>query len=121
MFLPPTLLLPTTADCVPGPAATTVSFVPDEADSMRTIPTVTVKNTPKCPQKQKNIFYFFRGGGILSSLISFELSSFKESSESIPRPLSSLSGSKQAFKTSCSDKCFSDVIFVVAVFSLKFN
>ena len=53
VFLPPTSLLPTTADCIPAPATTTVSLAPDEAYSVRTIPTVTVKNTPKHPQKRK--------------------------------------------------------------------
>ena len=43
----------TTTDCVPAPATTAVSFVPDEADSISAISTVTVKNTPKRPQKQK--------------------------------------------------------------------
>ena len=39
-------------------------------------------------------------------LITSELSSFKESSESISRSLSSLSHFKQASKTSCSDRRF---------------
>ena len=53
LFLPPTSLAPTTADCVPAPATTAVSFIPDEAGSVRTIPTVMVKNTPKRPQKRR--------------------------------------------------------------------
>ena len=53
LFLPSKALPPTTTDCVPVPATTAVSFVPDEADSINTIPTVTVKNTPKRPQQQK--------------------------------------------------------------------
>ena len=59
VFLPPTSPPPTTADCVPAPATTTVSFVPDEADNIRTIPTVRVKNTPKRPQKRKKSFVGF--------------------------------------------------------------
>ena len=42
VFLPPRSSLPTTADCVPAPARTTVSFAPDESGSIRTVPTVTV-------------------------------------------------------------------------------
>ena len=34
VFLPPTSSSPTTADCVPAPATTTISFVPDEGDSI---------------------------------------------------------------------------------------
>ena len=45
VFLSQTSLLPTTADCLPDPATTTVSIVPDEVDSITTISTVTVKNT----------------------------------------------------------------------------
>ena len=56
-----------------------------------------------------------------SKLILSELSSFKESLESTPRSLSSLSDSKQAFKTSYSDKSFLGPMFVVAVFSLKLD
>ena len=56
-----------------------------------------------------------------SKLIFSELSSFKESLESTPRSLPSLSDSKQAFKTSCSDKSFLGAMFVVAVFSLKLD
>lgn len=59
VFLPPTSPPPTTADCLPAPATTTVCFVPDEADSIRTIPTVRVKNTPKRPQKRKKILCWF--------------------------------------------------------------
>ena len=55
MLLPPTSPLPTTADYVPAPALTTISFFPDETNCIRTIPTVTVKNTPKCPQKRNKI------------------------------------------------------------------
>ena len=53
MFLPPTSLPLTTADCAPASATTTISYVPDEADIIKTTPTVTVKNTPKHPQKRK--------------------------------------------------------------------
>ena len=53
VFLPPTLPTPTTAYCVLAPATTEISFVPDEADSVSTISTVTVKSTPKRPQKRK--------------------------------------------------------------------
>ena len=55
VFLPPTSSQPTTADCTPALATTAVSFLPDEADSIRTIPTVTLKNTPKRTQKRKNL------------------------------------------------------------------
>ena len=43
MVLPPASPLCTTADFVPTPATTTVSFLPDKPDSIRTITTVTVK------------------------------------------------------------------------------
>ena len=46
VFLPPMQLPPNKADCVPDPATATVSFVRDEADSIRTTHTVIVKNTP---------------------------------------------------------------------------
>ena len=39
VFLPPTSLPPNTADCVPALALTTVSFDPDETDSISTMPT----------------------------------------------------------------------------------
>ena len=42
VFLPPRSSLPTTAECVPAPARTTVSFAPDESGSIRTIPAVAV-------------------------------------------------------------------------------
>ena len=47
MFLPPTSLPPTTADYIPDPSTATVSFVPDEADIIRAILTVTIKNAPQ--------------------------------------------------------------------------
>ena len=47
MFLPPTSLPPTTADYIPDPATATVSFVPDEADIIIAIPTVTIENAPQ--------------------------------------------------------------------------
>ena len=47
MFLPPTSLLPTTADYIPDPATATVSFVPDEADIKIAIPTVTIEIVPQ--------------------------------------------------------------------------
>ena len=55
MFLPPTSSPPTTADCVPAPARTTVSFVPDESGSIRTIPTVTVKIHQSVHRNKKNL------------------------------------------------------------------
>ena len=47
MFLPPTSLLPTTADYIPDPETATVSCVPDEADIKIAIPTVTIENAPQ--------------------------------------------------------------------------
>ena len=47
MFPPPTSLPPTTADYIPDPSTATVSFVPDEADIIRAIPTFTIKNAPQ--------------------------------------------------------------------------
>ena len=38
---------------IPAPATSTVSFVSDETDSRRIIPTFTFKNTPKRLQKRK--------------------------------------------------------------------
>ena len=50
------MLPPTTTDCVAAPATTTVSFIPDEVDNVKTIPTVTVKSTPKRPHNRKKSY-----------------------------------------------------------------
>ena len=42
VFLPPTSPPDTTADCVAAPATTTVSIAPDEVDSIKSLPTITV-------------------------------------------------------------------------------
>ena len=42
VFVPPTSPPDTTADCVAAPATTTVSIAPDEVDSIKSMPTITV-------------------------------------------------------------------------------
>ena len=58
MFLTPTSLPPTTAECIPDPATATVSFVPDEADIIIAIPTVTIENAHNLPSDQYKLLFF---------------------------------------------------------------